>query len=401
MKLRNKIFLGLFCALLISQIPFFINRWRTANLSTKITNLAQQKTPDTKSGYQDYKGVVHVHSFLGGHSTGTFDKLLASAEKTGLDFVVMTEHVSEFYDTSAMTLRDKHKGILFIGGNETSVKDGNRFLVVDGFRTVSAANKLATNEFIEKVHSEERLALVTYPEKFKSWDADIDGIEVFSLHTNAKKMNPVTLLFDAIWSYRAYSELTLARYFKRPDSNLAKFDELTRNKKLTLFAGTDAHSNLGFHVGDDSNNKWLNIKFDRYETIFGLVRTHILVKDDLALNKETAMDALKNGRAYIGFDVLSDSTGFSFTASNNEGTKTMGDEILLSEGEIDIEAQAPQVSRFLVFQNGKRVFESGQTTKINFKPKEAGAYRIEVYLDTLGSPFDKMPWIISNPIYVR
>jgi hypothetical protein len=30
-----------------------------------------------------------------------------------------------------------------------------------------------------------------------------------------------------------------------------------------------------------------------------------------------------------------------------------------------------------------------------------GTYRVEVYRDDLGSPFDKMPWIISNPIYVR
>jgi hypothetical protein len=32
---------------------------------------------------------------------------------------------------------------------------------------------------------------------------------------------------------------------------------------------------------------------------------------------------------------------------------------------------------------------------------EPGTYRIEVYRDDLGSPFDQMPWIISNPIYVR
>jgi hypothetical protein len=33
-------------------------------------------------------------------------------------------------------------------------------------------------------------------------------------------------------------------------------------------------------------------------------------------------------------------------------------------------------------------------------PKESGAYRVEVFLDSLGKPFAQMPWITSNPIYV-
>jgi hypothetical protein len=36
-----------------------------------------------------------------------------------------------------------------------------------------------------------------------------------------------------------------------------------------------------------------------------------------------------------------------------------------------------------------------------FDARDPGAYRVEVYRDDLGQPFDKVPWIISNPIYVR
>jgi hypothetical protein len=38
---------------------------------------------------------------------------------------------------------------------------------------------------------------------------------------------------------------------------------------------------------------------------------------------------------------------------------------------------------------------------MKFEPQGPGEYRVEVYRELLGSPFDKMPWIISNPIYVR
>ncbi|MGI8545463.1 MAG: hypothetical protein ACR2MD_18560 [Aridibacter sp.] len=402
MKLWKKICLGLLCIAVLTQIPFIYNRWQTGNLAGKISSMKSQKTKAINQEYTDYKGVIHVHSFLGGHSTGTFDELLVGAEKNQLDFVVMTEHASEFYDTSAMTLRGVHNKTLFIGGNETSTRDDNRFLVLDGFQDLNKINKLHTKEFLNEIHSRDRLAFVTYPYKFKSWNEEVDGIEIFSLHTNAKRMNPISFLFDAIWSYNTYPELTLAGYFERPGDNLRKFDELTKNRKATLFAGSDAHSNLGFHIlGDDANNKLVDVKFDNYETIFRLVRTHILLPKIEELNKDNLLKALKNGNTFVGFDILSNTSGFSFTAENNNETKIMGDEILSEDSEINLKSNAPQVARFLLFKSGEKVFESGETTEINFKVKEKGTYRVEVYLDSLGEPFNKMPWIISNPIYVR
>ncbi len=401
MRLRKKIFIGFLCIVVFSQIPFFLNRWHTGNLSAQIADLNQKRLKtSTHSEYSDYKGIIHVHSFLGGHSTGTFDELISGAEQNKLDFVVMTEHVSDFYDTSAMTLRDKRKNILFLGGNETSVKDGNRFLVVDSFPELSKTNKLATTDFLNEVHAKDHLAFVTYPENFTAWDSEIDGIEVFSLHTNAKTMNPASFIFDSLWSYRKYPELTLAQYFQRPDKNLAKFDALSKRRDITLFAGSDAHSNLGLHFGDDSDNKYIDLKFDRYETIFRLVRTHVLIKNNERFEKESLLAALRFGNSFIGVDILSDSSGFSFEAANGDEKRIQGDEINLNKG-VRLSARAPQISRFVLFRDGEKIKESGQTSELNFDAKNPGIYRVEVYLDVLGSPFDKMPWIMSNPIYVR
>ncbi|MGI8670941.1 MAG: hypothetical protein ACR2J3_14005 [Aridibacter sp.] len=402
MKLWKKICLGLLGVVVLLQIPFIYNRWQTGNLAEKISSLKPRKTKTINSEYVEYKGVIHVHSFLGGHSSGTFDEILDGAEKNQLNFVIMTEHASDFYDTSMMTLHGFHRKILFVGGNETRTSDGNSHLILDGFSELTRYNRMNTREFLREVHARHRLSFVTYPDKFKSWDTDFDGMEIFSLHTNAKNMNPVSFFFNSIWSYNAYPELTLAGYLERPDENLKKFDELTKTRKITLFAGSDAHSNLGFHIfGDDANNKIINFKFDNYETIFRLARTHILLPKSEIFNRENLLKALKNGNIFIGFDVLSDTGGFSFTAENGIETKIMGDEILLENGGINLKSNAPQVAKFLLFKNGEKVFESNETTEINFKVKEKGTYRVEVYLDSLGSPFDKMPWIISNPIYVK
>ncbi|NNE97774.1 MAG: hypothetical protein HKN25_02005 [Pyrinomonadaceae bacterium] len=401
MKLWKKISIGLLCAGFLSQIPFLINRVKTGELAAQIEDQKARTSETSNTDYRDYKGVIHAHSFLGGHSTGTFDEVISGAQKNKLDYVVMTEHVSKHYDTSAMTLRGKNEDVLFVGGNETSTADGDRFLILSGFPGLARISRSGTNLFLSEARSKNKLAFVTYPKSFKSWDADIDGIEVFSLHTNAKSMNPVTFLLDALWSYRSYPGLTLARYFGRPAINLERFDALTKTKRLTLFAGSDAHSNIGLHLGDDSNNKYINFKFDRYETIFKLVRTHILLPKEKDLDQANLLTALKNGNAYIGVDILGDTSGFTFTAQRGNETKILGEEIRLDDEKVLLKSSAPQPSRFVIFKNGEIVYESDTTTEVSFTAKEKGAYRIEVYLDACGAPFDKMPWIISNPIYVR
>lgn len=401
MKLRKKILLVLLAILLLAQIPFIYRRVQIGNLADKINTLNSQRKEIIDSNFNDYKGIIHAHTFLGGHSSGHFDELIAGANANNLDFVLMTEHTAEQYDTSALTLNGVYGNTLFVGGQEANAGNDDRFLLLPGSAESFQDAKLQTPQFLEKYHAQNKLAFVTYPEKFKSWDSNFDGIEIFSLHTNAKKANWFYALFDLIWSFPAYHELTIADYFQRPAENLQKFDEITAQKKSTLFAGSDAHSNIGFHLlGDDAGNKIINLKIDRYETIFRLVRTHVLLEKDKPLSRENLLDALKKGHAFIGFDVLSDTNGFSFSASSGAENKIQGDEIALSQG-VKLKANAPQIARFVIFRNGVKVAEAGGNSEIAFDAREAGTYRVEVYLDQLGRNFDKTPWIISNPIYVR
>ena len=401
MKLWKKIVIILFVIIFLTQIPFVFNRYKFGKLAERISTLEAEKTKNENQNYNDFKGSIHVHSSIGGHSTGSFDELIDGAVKNALDFVVMTEHTSELFDSSEMTLRGVRNGVLFLNGQEVETASRDRFLLLNGGAEAGLASKIPTPEFLRQIHAENKLAFITYPEIYQSWDAQFDGIEVFSLHTNAKKMNPVMVLFDAVWSYYSYPELVLIKYFQRPFENLRKFDEVTSQKKSTLFAGTDAHSNIGFHLfGDDAGNKIINIKIDAYETIFRTVRNHILLEKDRELNPENLLAALKNGHCFIGLDVLSDTEGFSFAAENGAERKIMGDEIAFTEN-VNLKVIAPQIARFIIFKNGEKVFQDTGKTEINFHAEEKGTYRVEVYLDSLGAPFDKMPWIISNPIYVK
>jgi hypothetical protein len=400
MKLWKKIAIIFLVIILLVQLPFVYNRYKFGQLSGRIGTLASQRNAPSDPRFNDYKGIIHAHTALGGHSTGTFDELIAASSANRLDFVVMTEHTSELFDSLALTLHGNYNGVLFVGGQEVPTAT-DRFLLIPGAADSSQAGKTATPDFLLQAHAQNKLALITYPEKFKTWDADFDGIEIFSLHTNAKKMNPFFVFFDSLWSYHAYPELVLAKYFVRPDDNLRQFDELAKTRRLTAVAGADAHSNIGFHLlGDDAGNRIINLKFDSYETIFRLVRNHVLLEKDKPLSEENLLKAIKEGRSFIAFDVLSDATGFSFTAASGAESRGMGDEISLT-GSVNLKANAPLAAHFKIFKNGEPVFEADDVTQINFEAKETGAYRTEVYLKQLGAPFDRMPWIISNPIYIK
>ena len=402
MRIAKRIVLGLLLLLLLAQIPFIYRRYQTGKLADKIAALDAQRTGYTDPNFKEYKGIIHAHTSLGGHSSGTFDELIAAANANDLDFVLMTEHYSDTFDTSAHTLNGVYGKTLFIGGNEIDTADGDRFLLVPGGGDAAKARMSGTRAFLEAAQRENKLAFVTYPERLKSWDAQFDGIEVFSLHTAAKQMNPLTALGDLIWTYPSYPELMLAKGWTRPDVNLAKFDEIASQRPISLFAGTDAHSNIGLHVfGDAAANKLINIKLDPYSTIFRMARMHVLIEKDKEFNSETLIEAIRTGRYFVGFDVLGDTSGFSFRAI---GSAFMHPEFSMGAQAAwlsEIEVVLPGPASVVLMKDGQRFKEASAVSKLKTEQLHGGVFRVEVYRDDLGPPFDKMPWIISNPIYVR
>ncbi|HMJ09304.1 MAG TPA: hypothetical protein VK468_09885, partial [Pyrinomonadaceae bacterium] len=394
--------LGLLVIVLVIQVPFIYRRYKIGQLADKIAQSNANRTFREDLKYKEYKGIIHAHTSLGGHSTGGFDELINAANANDLDFVLMTEHWSDVYDTSALTLNGVYGKTLFVGGNEIDTADGDRFLMIPGSADAAGLRNMSTTAVLEKLHAENRLALITYPEKFKSWDSNFDGDEVFSLHTESKQMNPFTALGDLIWSYPAYPQLTLATHLRRPDANLQKFDEIAAKRPISLFAGTDAHSNIGFHLfGDDAGNKLINLKIDPYTTSLGVARVHVLIEKNIPLNRQTLVEAIKTGHYFIGMDAFGDTSGFAFRAVGIGIAHRNFEMGAVAESPVDFRVFAPINVHFVVYRNGEQITKQVGMTDMKFDGQGPGSYRVEVYRDDLGPPFDKMPWILSNPIYVR
>jgi hypothetical protein len=378
LKRRGRILLVVLLLLLLSQIPFAYRRYKLRRLSTWIQQLNSARRNPEQNGYTDHKGVVHVHSFLGGHSSGSFAEIISAAQSNQLQFVIMTEHSEKDFDTAAMTLQGMHGGVLFINGNEVSAPNGDRLLTLPG-----------------------EIAIAAYPEEFKNWDTPgLDGVEVYNVFTNSRRINPVVAFFDVLWSKRSYPDLIFALYLSRSDEELKKWDQALTRARLTGVAGNEAHANIGVSLKDSSGKTLLGIQLDPYETSFRLVRLHALIEANKPLDATSLLDAVRAGHCFIGFDFLGDSSGFSFTSENAGERKIQGDEISL-QPETRLRVQSPVAGRIVIFKDGAVLVDENGISVKELAITQKGVYRAEIYLPQLGPLVGHQPWIISNPIYVK
>lgn len=368
MRSKKKYILVIVLAVLfLSQIPFACRRLRLRRLNAAIQQLQSQRIQQPANGFREYQGVVHVHSFLGGHSAGTFAEIISAAQANQLQFVIMTEHTEKDFDTAAMTLQGTHGGVLFINGNEVSGENGDRMLVLPG-----------------------EVSIVAYPEEFKNWDsARMNGVEVYNVYTNAKRINPVVAFFDVLWSKRSYPELIFALYLERPDESLKKWDGALARARLTATGGNDAHANIGVSLKDGAGKTLLGIQLDPYATSFRLVRLHVLIEEGKPLDAMSLIAAVRAGHCFIGFDFLGDSSGFTFEA----GGKIQGDEISL-QANTRLRVRSPVAARIVILKDGSVWSDESGIASKEIAITERGVYRTEIRIENL-------PWIFSNPIYVK
>jgi hypothetical protein len=395
----KKLLLVIACLVLLAQIPFAYRRYKLSRLAATIRNInAERRTAEGKDSYVEYRGVMHVHSFLGGHSEGTFQEIIKAAHENELQFVVMTEHVESFIDTSAMTLKGMYGGVLFVNGNEAESADGNRLLIIPGDASMQTADKLSAAQITANGRSRGALSFLAYAYERSTEQNHYDGFEVYNVFTNAKKINRFIAFFDALWSQRTYPALLFANYYHRPDEEISGWNERLKQGRLVAIAGNDSHANIGLTVNDSSGKKVLGFKLDPYEVSFHLVRVHVLIPAGKAFDSANLLQALKAGHSFIGFDLFGDTSGFRFESINPAGIQ--GDEVAFQK-DLRLRINLPVAGRIVVFKDGVALLdEAGITTK-EFSVGAKGVYRVEAYLPQLGKPAGDQPWIISNPIYVK
>ena len=399
-----RIFVGL-TALVFAYLVYGLY---LANYDVRI--LPEDLVAESPRGYFDYRGVTNVHTRL---SSGTGDaaQVIAAAQEAGLDYLSITD--LNFF-TETRTPPVYHGSMLVTTDGQYSYS--NSRLLNLGARDLRHVQSLgrAQVSFADMLSQPKRdpstgLLILSHPMTGRSkWTGEyppgLDGIEIINLKNvwqDAWVHTKASFLFNT-FVFPFNERLALLRLFRPPDEELRIWDELSRARPVIGLAGADADQRLA--VGSSS------LKFPSYETLFSLVRNHLLLKSELTGNPagdaEKITTGLRDGHFYVSLDILGNPKGFNAVVRDPGGAAhQMGSSIPYREGLL-MEIALPQKPRVpfdtVIYRNGERIITSNsQVTQ--YYLSEPGVYRIMVrVIPTLPLPDGKkwIPWIFTNPFYV-
>jgi len=316
------------------------------------------------------QGVFHVHAEKSHDGFGTLEEAAAEAKALGNRFLVLTEHNT--LRPSAPRVVD---GVLVIPGIEISSAHGHVIAVhpleapADHGRAVLASIREAGG-----------VSVLAHPVNLRRpwtgpYPGTFDGFEALSLDSALR-----TSLAEE-WGRIALAAVAIAGddrkagaiLMGRPADALARYDEESAARRVSLLCGVDAHGR------------------PPYRTSFAALALHVEL-DDAALRawggdplKDAAavVAAIREGATYCSVPAFGDASSFRFGAE---------------DGAIFAEVQQPD-STLVIHRGGVEVARSrGPRIAI---PRQPGIYRAEVLVDP-GFPYGKdRLWITTSSLRIR
>lgn len=414
--------------------------------------LAAQRTPVAlKSGWAEYRGIMHSHSHLSHDSEVPFSEILEALHKANCQFIFTTDHPVDAKADYSLGWRGMHDGVLFVPGFEVNAKDNERIMPWGLPEGTVIDNGTSTQEIAKEVR---RLGGVLFFAHTESGDhpydvPEIDGMEIYNLHTDLldKLMSRQAFIESAkeVVNMHSFGDQTLRQLFNWQVLSMLvqKWDAQNLHRKLTGIAANDSHQNTGlqalytaqntlmlFDTGHSDPAKKLSehklnpvtrmllrlcfgplepgkrlfrIDLDPYDRSARFVNTHLLAKD---LTEPALLDALRVGRAFIAFNMIGDAKGFAYVAQGNGQEVTMGERIPLTP-DLRLLAESPLPCQFILFQDG-RALQAQNGKSFEFGVGAPGKYRIQANLAIPGEVAvigehllnGMAPWVITNPIEV-
>lgn len=339
-------------------------------------------------------GVIHIHTNRSHDGGGDLDDVIQAARWADLSFVAITDH--------NVTLEDEVSGrdrgnILVVGGEEVTTSDGHLLAlgIKKGWREgvpkepaalIAAAKKQGGATFLAHPFGASR--------DWEDWDVSgYSGIEIWNGDAAWRANNPLELLTDLL-IYTVNPDLALVRLAKRPEENLAKFDELVAKRRMSSICSADAHSHIPVF-------KW-SISAPGYLRVFKLARQHVLLEEG-ERDAAAIVRALRDGRSFCALDGVSVASGFVNRIEGEGLTAGPGQSVPWAPG-ATLRVSTPQGSgkpRIKVYKDGVEAFDK-RAWRVDEAIQGPGVYRTEVWLRQPGLTGGQrwMPWILSNPIFV-
>jgi hypothetical protein len=389
-----------------------------------------------ETGYDDIRGVMHAHAEDSTHTGGTRAELLAAAKSTGVQFVMLTDHVRPPRDFINAETRATTDGVLFMPGVES---EGFLVFPLRSFINAYVENRYSTREeFIKVAKSAAGIIFLSHVEERMDWPTtDLDGLEIYNHHADFADEDEFVKWLRASFidpDRLRQIERALAEYPMEvfgasqdyPEQIIAKWDSVLIQQKATGVSANDCHHNQVFtikasppdavlinavgeaprkltteqapRIAELLNNKApgeviAKLDFDPYDRSLRYVTTHLLMRE---LTESSVRQALRQSHAYVAHDWLCDPTGFAFIAeAGGKRAAVMGEAVKMAKG-MKIRLEAPVAGQIKLFLNG-RVIHKAESDRLSFAVDGPGVYRAEVWLEVDG---EMRPWIYSNAISV-
>jgi hypothetical protein len=346
---------------------------------------------------------LHMHTPYS-DGTGSHEKIAQAAIQAGIDVVIVTDH-NVWVDGPEGYYQEGDKQVLLLVGEEVHDRTRNpqkNHLLIFGVDSELSSFAKEPQLLINKVNEFgglSFLAHLTDPEALNFNEADLSwvdwdvrgytGIELWNGMSEFKGLLKNKL--QAI--YYAYNPDAIG-HGPYPDV-LEKWDELTaKGQRVVAVGGSDAHA---MHA---SLGPLKRILFP-YEFHFQAINTHIFTDEaltgDAEQDRKSVLEALKNGHAFVGYDLPAPTRGFRFSAQGLGASAWMGDEIPSEQG-VTLQIRLPQQAECSLIKDGKTIQSWTDRDVTSYSTTEPGVYRVEAYF-----PYRKKRrgWIFSNPIYVR
>jgi hypothetical protein len=348
-------------------------------------------------------GAFHVHSSRS-DGTGTVDEIAAAAARAGLRFVIITDHIS---GTGAPDAPAYRSGVLCIDGVEISTTGGHYVAIGLGAAPYPLGGE--PRDVVADVARFGGFGVAAHPGSAKpelawnDWQASIDGLEWLNADSEWRDEGWPRLL-HALTTYPWRPSETLVSLLDRPDPVLQQWDQLTARRRVTGWAGSDAHARIGPRAAGDPYDDAVLFRLPSYERVFRAFSMRALLDRPLtgeaAPDAEALLSALRGGRAYTAVDGLATPALLEFAAEGEHGRARMGESLAQGAAGLHARVNAPDATLILRRNGGEVLRVTGPALSFDHRPGEEGAaYRVEVTLpDGPGRP--PVPWIVSNPIYI-
>jgi len=363
------------------------------------------------------RGAISVHTGRSHDAEGTFDEVAEAGAATGLDFVVLGDHVGDWADEGVGVLDPARlSGVLLIPGLELVVKDLGRVLAV-GMDTLPREWLGSVEELVAEVDEGDGFLSIVHPRSSRGrerWNglgvSGIDAWESFDVSEMARMRQN-----EALVGYRIAGILasmatgrgheSIARFWKEGTETpaLLAYDSVRASTPMVLTGGLNHHPKA----------RVLGHLIPAYGTFFRTVVNHVMLPeplvDDPFQARAQLLDALRSGRLFVTLGDGNEILDFDFWAVDGGGSAMVmgargpwtGSGVL----GIRVPSEAGRTVVRVLRDGGEVAWLDARGGEVlGWDVPGPGSYRVELFKagwKVGGLRFGFRPWIVSNPVELR